>query len=348
MHSFISNSNTRIPDLNYRKIAFFTIAILTLTLIVSEIFFRKRGFQTNITDSTMYWGLKRKEVYKNNHWDKIVIVGASRAQLGIVPKTIEDELTHYKAIHLTIDGTSYFYVLKDLCEDVKFNGVIFFSVTAGDFKQRLFEKAKPWVDYYHKNVDGISEIGNKLNTIIQVNIQDNFVITSSALNIRRIIYSRLSPKPLYSRMQKDRYRPAFFYERLTPDKLSKHRKHRIEKIVNKFEKTNDNFESKKKEFKKAMKELRNYYVILKSRGGDLILIRMPTTDEHWSVDEINYPKQIFWDQITKLTGIPTVHFKDYASLNSFDCPDTSHLDATDSPQFTKSLVSIIKNKIGIP
>ena len=70
----------------------------------------------------------------------------------------------------------------------------------------------------------------------------------------------------------------------------------------------------------------------------MVFIRFPTTDEHWDVDEQVFPKHVYWDQLGRLTGAETIHFRDVPSLAHFDCPDTLHLDYRDAPEFTGALL----------
>ena len=130
---------------------------------------------------------------------------------------------------------------------------------------------------------------------------------------------------------------------MTEEKLNEHKKKRIQRIIE-----NSSVSMKEEIFNQILiDKLKRYYHNLKKHNADLILIRMPTTDEHWDFDQSIYPKAKYWDQINGHTGIPTIHFKDYGQLSNFDCPDTSHLDANDSPLFTMYLSEIIMKKSGI-
>ncbi|OIO39606.1 MAG: hypothetical protein AUJ71_00290 [Candidatus Omnitrophica bacterium CG1_02_49_16] len=68
---------------------------------------------------------------------------------------------------------------------------------------------------------------------------------------------------------------------------------------------------------------------------------MPTNDESWRFDEATCPKRI-WDQIQGWSGILTIHFKDDPILDSFKCPETSHLDAADAPFFPDGWRRLLK------
>jgi hypothetical protein len=71
---------------------------------------------------------------------------------------------------------------------------------------------------------------------------------------------------------------------------------------------------------------------------------MPTCDERWEADERMFPKALFWDQLAARTHAMAIHFKDYPTLASFPCPDTSHLDKRDAPAFTRGLLEILRQR----
>jgi hypothetical protein len=72
---------------------------------------------------------------------------------------------------------------------------------------------------------------------------------------------------------------------------------------------------------------------------------MPTCGEHWALDEANYPKNVYWDQIEPLTGAVSIHFYDTLGLADFDCPDTSHLDASDAPDFSARFSQVLAERL---
>ena len=80
---------------------------------------------------------------------------------------------------------------------------------------------------------------------------------------------------------------------------------------------------------------------LLARGCRVVFLRMPTGDECWELDEQHWPKAKYWDRFAQGTKAETVHFRDYESLNRFECPDCSHLDDTDAVQFTAALAEIL-------
>jgi hypothetical protein len=81
---------------------------------------------------------------------------------------------------------------------------------------------------------------------------------------------------------------------------------------------------------------------IQARGGRVVYVRMPTCDERWTGDEIVFPKAQFWDQLAAQTRALTIHFKDYPELAKFPCPDTSHIESKDAPEFTRTLLDILQ------
>jgi hypothetical protein len=309
--------------------------------MLSEIYWRQQYFKPNISDSKMNWALERNKINKNDNKRKIVIIGASRAQSGIVPKILEENFTNTKVINLTIDGIHSLYILKDLSEEPNFKGLILFSLTAATLHPHNFENALPWVEFYHNKFISFSGISEKLNLIIQIKLQEKFVIMSSKLRLIELINSNFKPRKLYGHMDSDRYRALNYYERLTYSELVIERKRRIEYLnENKL----NNFE------KRILRDVINnkllkYFYNLKKNGSNLVLIRMPSTNESWEYEEKKFPREIYWNNIVTLTNIPSIHFKDFETLKKFECPDTSHLDSSSNPEFTKNLGEIINNKI---
>jgi len=342
--SSTSNSKTRCPSLPYATLWVSVISLIVFFLSMSEIYWRNKGFLPNIVDSKLFWSEHRHRVYSKNGHKKIVIVGTSRAQLGIGPTILNETFPEFETIHLAIDGALPFEVIKDLCTDPNFDGIIladvtvpFLCVTDSISKQKELE----YIAYYHNTFQKVASLEKRMNASMGVLLQSNFVIFSPVLVFKSLLYNRLHPNKLYFHMQKNRFRPAFYYDRLTSEELRDHRTKRINNIT-KNEITR--IPSSKFEYI-AQEDLKPLYAQLSKRGGNMVLVRMPTTGTHWEIDEQMAPKATYWDKLQTLSGIPTIHFMDNKTLSQFDCPDTSHLDAHDVPDFTRNLSHIVREKL---
>lgn len=310
----------------------------------SELYWRYNGFLPTIIDTKMYWSEHRHKIYNNHKKKKLVIVGSSRAQLGLDPIALGGAFPNFDIVHLAIDGALPFEVIKDLCHDDAFDGMILADVTVPSLcvtDEQLKQKELAYLFYYHNTFQTSAAIEKRLNTALSVHIQSHLVIASPALSFKELLYNKFNPKKLYYHMHPNRFRPAQYNTRLSAEALAEHRAKRIEGLtqntitkvpISKFEEM-------------TRGDLFALYQRLQKRGGNMIFVRMPTTDAHWQIDEQMAPKKYYWDNLESRTGIPTIHFLDYSTLKDFKCPDTSHLDATDAPKFTKELAHIMHQKL---
>lgn len=77
------------------------------------------------------------------------------------------------------------------------------------------------------------------------------------------------------------------------------------------------------------------------KGCRVVFIRMPTSGELWELDQQFWPKHLYWDRFASQTAAETIHFKDYAALSAYECPEGSHLDHSDTAHFTRALGELL-------
>jgi len=353
MHSSTSSSNARIPRLRYRMEWCCILLCLVGFVVGSELFYRSLGHWTYVLDSKRLWALHRADVYTSGGKKRIVIAGGSRAQLGLVPNVMGELFPHYRVKQLSIDGAPSYHIVKDLCEDPDFDGTILWSVMAstvfpaesdGGSKDLLYSS------FFHNDFWKADNWEDNLNCYLGAVLQDNLVILSPHLSIRKLTDIRGRLNPNYISMNLDRYRPGRYRATMSDTEQRKHREERIERARAWFEKAVSRQPEQKamhmRRFKEFLAgELSRLHGRLRARGGEMVMLRMPTTGRSWEMDEERGPQQLFWDRIHELSGIPTIHFHDYPNLRSFDCPDTSHLDWSDAPEFTRRLSRILKDQL---
>jgi hypothetical protein len=78
-----------------------------------------------------------------------------------------------------------------------------------------------------------------------------------------------------------------------------------------------------------------------ARGGNIILLRCPSSGGLRAGEAHALPRAQFWDSLVKSSGLKGYHFEDYEELKSFECPEWSHLSASDADKFTSRLVDIL-------
>ncbi len=344
MPSSTSSFNVRIPpDIRYGWLWFLTGILFVLMIMLSEGLYRWQGHLPNVVDSKRLWAFHRADVYSSAWEKRIVIAGSSRAQLGLVPSVMENSFPQYAVKQLTISGTPAFEVVRDLCEDPDFDGLIIWSATASALyppEPYTNRDDHIYVQFYHDEFRRGISIDKNLECWLGAYLQSHLVTLSPYLTLKAISEASYRPTPIYISMNFNRYKSARYYSVMTKSERDEHRRKRIERRSAAHRVLDMG------QFNESIKnDLTPLYRLLRSRGGELVLLRMPTTGEHWSMDNDSARKEFFWDQITELTDIPTIHFRDYPELMAFDCPDTSHLDTTDAPEFTRRLSRILKRKL---
>lgn len=312
--------------------------LLAVGLLGTEVYWRSHGYLPSVIDSQLFWCLHRDRAATDRGRPKLVIVGASRAQLGIDPTVLEEAFPEREIIHLAIDGTPPYEVVKDLCADPTFNGIIVCTTTADAFKPAGVQETRRdllYTQFYHNEFHDPTHWRERIDLWIEASLQARLTFLSPRLSLRSVLSSKGMPEPLYLHMHFDRYRPSFYRDRTTAEQLERIRARR-EPSVEGAEAVLDGLDPVIGE------ELRSLHGMLQARGGQMVLVRMPTSGNYWARQDIRYPKEYYWDRMESWSGIPTIHFLDYPELSQYECPDTSHLDATDAPQFTRDLGKILR------
>ncbi len=344
MPSSTSSSDSRLPSGSYVRIWFLCGLTCIAILGSAELSARKESFLPDVSDTMELWHTHRDRVYGA---DRIVILGTSRAQVGIDPSVLARELPGHDVVFLPISASWPFPVLKDLCEDEEFNGLIFCETTAEMIQpaeEGRSRTALQYVKQYHDSHRTGGVLNRRLNTLIGAFLQDTFAIQSHGFMLETLASRRFRNDRNYLHMNRHRHRPAWYSERMSPVERERHREGRIQHRRDLLEEA-----PTLKEFERlCSEELKPLSRKLRKRGGGVILVRMPTTGEHWTMDERITPRNLFWDRIEELTGIGTIHFLDYPELSRFECPDTSHIDAKDAGDFTRGLAVILRKVIENP
>jgi hypothetical protein len=258
---------------------------------------------------------------------------------------MEEVFPGKRVIHLAVSGSAPNEILIDLCTDESFCGTVLVSYNMSWFKGLLdgtssgSEVVREYVQSYRADYRPVRFLDRRLNTDISARIQSALAICGPNLTLRRLVTTGLHPAHRPTTMEYTRYRPWWYKTKMTKEDLAKRRAKRIQMVKQ------ENWEVAEEDFQKEMAVLSSLGQRLASRGGHLILVHMPMTDEHWECYEKLAPKAMYWDRIEGLSGVRTIHFRDYPELSEFRCPDTSHLDASDAPEFTRRLARIMRGKL---
>lgn len=313
-----------------------------------EFYWRSQGLYPTYDGNEALWSVQRAKIETLDS-EGIVFIGSSRIHFD-VQLDVWEQMTGKRPIQLANGGSSPLPVFHDLVNNTEFAGTIVVGVTPGIFfsttdpNSMVWNRPQKMIDYYHKRT-----YAQRLNHQLSLPLQNSFAFLSESggvdgINLKELLNkveygSRVEPSPMppfhqFSDISIDRN--VRMTERTVTDTAFANT---VKKVWQFFDSGNN--EPPKKEV--TMSFFLNDLEKFNARGGNIILLRCPSTGFYDKIETENLPREEFWDDLVAQTNAPGYHFKDYESLKNFDCPEWSHLSATDADVFTAALVEIMLN-----
>jgi hypothetical protein len=84
---------------------------------------------------------------------------------------------------------------------------------------------------------------------------------------------------------------------------------------------------------------------IRGRGGDVVFVRFPSSDEFRDFERQVFPREMFWDRLIEATGAVGIHFEDYPELQDVRLPEWSHIHSEDKTRFTAALIRIVRDEL---
>jgi hypothetical protein len=327
-----------------------TFVIVIAIVLSYECYLRNKEITIDYDDGAPLWSDKRAMVYAPS--DKaIVFIGSSRIKYDLDQATWKS-LTDVAAVQLAIEGSCPRPVLEDLANDTNFKGrlvvdvteILFFSMAPPNLETAM-NNAK----YFHERTPA-QKASFELNALAE----SQFVFLNKdyfSLN------ARLDQLALQSR-------PGVFMMPLFPLNFSKvtfdRQNYMNEEFLHNPAEINQvkgNWEFFAKMSKMApptppeayeaiFKTVKEQVKKIKSRGGEVVFIRTPSSGVYLQGENMAYPKAKYWDRLLKETDCFGIHFMDYPALDHFQCPELSHLSQSDSRLYTKEFFRILSQQKG--
>jgi hypothetical protein len=305
-----------------------------------EYVWRINGHQPAIVDDQRLWAMERSKVGKSPK--EIVLLGSSRIQTDISMATLRRVIPDYSIINLPIDGTCANAALHDLAADDKFSGTVIMETTSEclmfGYDRKLSQQS--YVDYYHR----VYNLNVKANRLIATFLQKKLTIIDPYLNLIKvagdIIRKKKWREPNYLTTYEDRTRAADY----TKLDIGSHKIERLQHQDTHYRQLAPRISTQY--LTQQVKYIDSAVRKINNRGGKVVFVRFPVSDEHWDIDEQYFPRTTYWDTIIPLTRAEVIHFKDIDTINKLQCPDTSHLDVRDTAVFTTQLFNkLLRKKI---
>ena len=331
------------------KKTFIVAIVLSIIGLTSwEMYWRSQGFYPNLEDNKDLWALERSKL-ENASQEDVVFLGSSRVLFDI-QKDEWKKVTGNRPIQLATAGASPLPIFRDIVENTEFTGTIIVGVTPGLFFSTTFPLAPPWdspqkrVDYYYDRT-----YAQRANYFLSSPLQKNLVLMSAnelewtddldlkALLKKIKIGDRMGEgmPPIYNFFNVTDDRNISMTLKTSSDTAFANSITRVWEFYGKEAPPPD----KESTMAFFVEDAKKFMI----KGGNLILLRCPSSGGAKESENHGFPRIEYWDQLLIQTKAKGYHYEDYESINKFVCPEWSHLSVRNARIFTTEIARIMKN-----
>lgn len=323
-----------------------------------EIRCRTRGYAPCLNDTSDLWAQEREKVRP----DSVVIIGDSRALFDTDLDALEQGLGQ-RPLQLSLVGSCGYPVLENLANEEGFRGTIISSLIP------LMWLAPPPSPPYQNSLKAITRFRNwspaqrwshHLGMLLEEHIaflkQEDLTLPILLQNIRVPNRASFHPPPglppYFQTTDRDR-RTRMTDRCAQPGPLQDRVKHGWLPL---FTPPPPPSYVPPEAFAKAMGEAIEARFAdtaaavkkIQARGGKVIFVRFPVTGPLKEHEDKLTPRAGPWTRILNESGAAGIYFEDHPELAAFDCPEWSHLSASDSVEFSKRLVPHLQRALASP
>lgn len=330
--SSISSSNDRLPPTHAVRRWSLGLCCFVLILCCIEVGARKSGYGPVLKDTKELWSEHRARIPEAGE-NSIVLLGASRMQLDLVPEVLSSYYPDEEVVMLAVDGSPPMAMLESLSNDVEFTGTVICSLFITALLPRSWDAQKSHVEFYENEWSARPGLSQGIGSYVA----QHLALHNDGLSYARLLgwlsgvnyYNYL--KLTYSRHKQANYTIMGEY-------LAEHARIRYERTKESYEEAPN----------PPLKEMDDQYLRVElavgkmmRRGCRVVFVRLPTSGKIWDLDQRHWPRRLYWDRFAQQTIAETYHFEDYLSLSGFECPDGSHLDYADAIRFTHAFAALL-------
>ena len=296
-----------------------------------EVVLRVRGLGVaSVDDGPELWGRQRERAAVLGK-DAIILIGASEMQMSIDVDTMRRHTTG-TPVQLAISAAPFLPLLADLAEDERITGTVVVSFSMSSFFSTTSDSlSEQWVRRYE------SQRASRTRLFYE-RIEEQ---------LSRAVSAVLISMGRDARPQQLLWPARTSYVRTLPDRTQRADYEIVDREAAYRHRVDVYLAGEEPSFRAVadldarLSAVEGMIHKIQRRGGKVILVRFPTTKRIWQIDEIMYPRDVYWSALARSTSARTIHFADYPSLSTFDLPDGVHLDYRDAPAFTAALSAIL-------
>lgn len=331
----ISNSKERIPPFAYGRLWCVVLLLVGSIFGAAEFGLRALGYRPSVVDDFDLWCQQRVRCVEPDTQNSILLIGSSRAAADIDPSMLAELMGRDEAINLSLSGKGCYATLRNVAEQTDFRGLVL--CTAKPSQIRLDNGQAPWTAYYHRNFENLGRIEKQVNRNIKTWLQEWSVAVNPPLMAmkRSLEYGQFCARGQIGTANRQ---TKLQYDRMPPAYLERIRSSRVDQQLKRLQGPPPSFE----EWQTNLEEFKRLADIIVGRGGTVVLVRLPTTEEYLEVDYRRYPRDEFWAAIEDSAQLDSVHFEDIPGMNEIECPETSHISENSIAKCTELLAGELK------
>jgi len=317
-------------------LTWFIALVFAVTALGSEeAFWRSRGCSPSVADSKGLWAFWRNRVYRDDG-RVIALLGTSRMKADICLETFRRRCPDYRVVQLSVFGhKSPIGTLRDLANDQDFSGVVLCDLVAPLLNPAMWDDQQEY--YLHG-----SSFNEQQHAVTLALLQDRLALLEPRLRLPRCLQTWLQhrrlPRPSYRRRAFSRSLELSFSRAADVDALQAQKTDLIRGAYQ-----SESFPTPLA-LAAAVEQVDAMVAKIRQRGGDVVLLRLPSSGPRLQTEDEFHPRAEYWDRSVAATSAICIHFADMERLGDIACPDGSHLDHSDTARFSDSLIDELRQR----
>jgi len=294
---------------------------------------RRLGLRPMVKDDERLWALARDNMRPDDP-DQIALVGTSRTHQDFDPKIFSHEMNGAPVAQLAVDGSTGLLVLDDLSRDEHFRGLVVLDVVPwAVFGNMNYQDpaSRAFLDY-HGHESWATAFEGRIRVVEQL------AFAFHQLNFRNLVRDiRKHRRPNWSQAyisEADRT-AGVHWSLTTSEQMEVPQAHLMTATTC----------VPPSLLPENLKTLETMIKRIEARGGRVALVVLPSTGIVGDHEHAFCPRDRYWDVLAAETSAVTFNWMDDPRLSKFKCPDGSHLDMRDQPEFTRIVVEDLREKL---
>lgn len=305
------------------------LALFTVGLVAAESTWRALDNPTSVPNSPALWNVWYHHATSGGK-RTVVVIGASRIQVGISATQLRHRLPGYRVVQLGQNGGgSPIGVLRALACEEAFKGIVVCDTITPFLFRSEWEKQRQLYEYR-------DTLAGRGETAVSAYVEDNLALKNGKTGIHATLRSLVEhgrvPSRERARMHADRSLEIDFaaLEHLNESKALRTAAYR-RRYEDALHRTVD-------DLRDEVGEISEFVRRIQTRGGQVVFLRMPSSGERLQLEEEYHPRAEYWDRFRAMGSGIWIHSADLRGCRNLKCPDDSHLDHDGAVSLTDALV----------